>query len=250
MDEWIFPEFRNNKNRSSHFALSTQYLGTIKNRLFEHLFDTLIQTNLPSLINYTNLYTIKLRDIGTAQDFVRYLLDDYLFSKEKIIVNGILREIATITASQVFDARKPLYEGIDLEMTRAGIDYLIVFESEADSVEKLVTIKNAISRKVILRNVGTPSSNVRVIYGRFYGANQISSNGEFIELSGKPFWEFVSGDPEYYFYTIQIINEVSVMRNEEFLREYCRRLNIYTSEFIVNYCTNGEVDWSKLSNSN
>lgn len=87
------------------------------------------------------------------------------------------------------------------------------------------------------------------IVGYGYGKKKTKEGHEkfYIELAGKDFWEWLTGDTDFY---TKIINYMG-NRPDEFLKEfeeaYCKAENRMIREFTLKYCDDyGAINWDVL----
>ena len=76
-----------------------------------------------------NIYLFKAKNISTAGDLVKGILDAFLSSSEEGLFGGFLEELAIFVCGQVFDGRKSSGEGIDLEFERDETKYIVSIKS-------------------------------------------------------------------------------------------------------------------------
>ena len=89
-------------------------------------------------------------------------------------------------------------------------------------------------------------ANIQAINGCCYGRENHQDKTDYWKLCGQDFWEFISGNKNLYIDIIEPLGYKAKERNQEFLEEYGRILNLFTNEFFQNFCTNGKIDWEKL----
>lgn len=80
---------------------------------------------LSQILARKNPYLFKAKNILTAQDLVKTLLDAHLSSQEETIFGEFLEGLAVFICKQVFDGKKSSAEGIDLEFERENIRYIV-----------------------------------------------------------------------------------------------------------------------------
>ena len=81
------------------------------------------------VIKRKNPYLFKAKNINTAQDFVKTILDAFLSSQEEGIFGGFLEELAIFICSEVYGGQKSSAEGIDLEFEKDSIRYIVSIKS-------------------------------------------------------------------------------------------------------------------------
>jgi len=64
--------------------------------------------------------------------------------------------------------------------------------------------------------------------------------------SGQEFWNFISEDERLYLDIIEPLGFEAKKRNEEFQEAYSEIINIFTAEFLKEFCIKGKIDWEKL----
>jgi len=203
---------------------------------------------LKQVLKRKNPYLFKAKYIQDAHDLVKLLLDAHLSSQEETIFGKFLEKLAIFVCSQVYGGRKSSAEGIDLEFRQGETLYLISVKSgpnwgNSSQVKRMVD--NFKKAQRILR---TGQNNIRVqaINGCCYGIDQQPDKGDYLKLCGQAFWEFISGNERLYLDIIEPLGHCARERNQAFQQEYARIVNLFTQEFIQDFCADGAIDWEKL----
>lgn len=84
---------------------------------------------LSQILKRKNPYLFKAKNILTAQDLVKTLLDAHLSSQEETIFGDFLEGLAIFINGRVYGGRKSSAEGIDLEFDKDGIRYIVSIKS-------------------------------------------------------------------------------------------------------------------------
>lgn len=203
---------------------------------------------LITVLKKKNPYLFKAKNINDAHDLVKLFLDAHLSSQEETIFGEFLEKIAIFVCGQVYGGRKSSAEGIDLEFEKDGVVYIIAVKSgpnwgNSNQVKRM--IDNFKQAKRILRT-GNTNINVQAINGCCYGKTSTPDKGDYLKLCGQDFWEFISGDERLFVDIIEPFGYEAKVRNEELASEYDRALNLFTQEFMNNFCVEGVIDWEKL----
>jgi len=203
---------------------------------------------LQQILKRKNPYLFKAKNIQTAQDLVKSLLDAHLSSQEETIFGDFLESLAIFVCSQVFGGRKSAAEGIDLEFERDGVLYLVSIKSgpnwgNSSQVKRMVEDFKKAQR--ILRTSGNQKPIVAV-NGCCYGRERQPDKGDYLKLCGQAFWTLISGNDQLYIEIIEPLGHQAKQHNDAFQAEYARLLNLFTQEFLQEFCTNGQIDWPKL----
>jgi hypothetical protein len=203
---------------------------------------------LPQILKRKNPYLFKAKNINAAQDLVKLLLDAHLSSQEETIFGDFLEELAIFVCSRVYGGRKSAAEGIDLEFEKDGVLYLVSVKSgpnwgNSSQIKRMVD--NFKKAQRILRTSGNQKPVV-AINGCCYGKDNQPDKGDYQKLCGQAFWEFISGNDQLYIEIIEPLGHRAKQHNEAFQTEYARILNLFTQEFLRDFCTDGLINWPAL----
>ncbi|GAB4465030.1 MAG: PmeII family type II restriction endonuclease [Anaerolineales bacterium] len=203
---------------------------------------------LSQVLKRKNPYLFKAKDINDAHDLVKLLLDAHLSSQEETIFGEFLEKLAIFVCETVFGGRKSSAEGIDLEFVRDGVIYIVSIKSgpnwgNSSQIKRMVD--NFKQAKRILRT-GNNTANIQAVNGCCYGQQSIPDKGDYLKLCGQEFWEFISGDDRLFVDIVEPLGHQAKERNEAFLNEYARIVNVFTREFMDEFCIDGVIDWDKL----
>ncbi|MEW6029346.1 MAG: PmeII family type II restriction endonuclease [Chloroflexota bacterium] len=216
---------------------------------FHESRDASLQTlKLREVLKKKNPYLFKAKNINDAHDLVKVLLDAHLSSQEETIFGNFLEKLAIFVCGRVFDGRKSSAEGIDLEFIRDDVFYIVAVKSGpnwGNSAQIKRMIENFRQAKRILR-MGKSQLNVQSINGCCYGRTTKPDKGDYLKLCGQEFWEFISGNDRLFVNFVEPLGHQAKERNEAFLAEYARVLNLFTQEFMNDFCVDGKIDWDKL----
>jgi len=80
---------------------------------------------LKQVLQRKNPYLFKAKNILTAQDLVKTLLEAYLSSQEETIFGDFLEGLAIYICSKVYNGRKSTTEGIDLEFEKDLKEFIL-----------------------------------------------------------------------------------------------------------------------------
>ena len=84
---------------------------------------------LSKILKKKNPYLFKAKNIHTAQDLVKPLLDAHLSSQEETIFGDFLEGLAIFICEKVYKGRKSSTTGIDLEFDKDEIRYVVSIKS-------------------------------------------------------------------------------------------------------------------------
>ena len=227
----------------------TDYVAANIQVFHQKRLDNLQKLKLMNVVRQKNPYLFKAKNINTAQDFVKGILDARLSSQEETIFGGFLEELAIFICTQVYGGRKSSAEGIDLEFEKDGIRYIVSIKSgpnwgNSSQVAKLRD--NFRKAKRILRT-NVSSTNVVAVNGCCYGRDGTPDKGDYLKLCGQKFWTFISGDDNLYTDIVEPLGHQAKEKNEQFREEYDKVVNKFTAEFIGKFCdTEGNMLWEEI----
>jgi len=207
---------------------------------------------LTQVLKRKNPYLFKAKNINVAHDLVKMPLDAHLSSQEETIFGEFLEKLAIFVCEKVFDGRKSTAEGIDLEFSRDSVFYIVSIKSgpnwgNSSQIKRMV--ENFKQAKRILRT-GNAKANIQAINGCCYGQDNKPDKGDYLKFCGQDFWEFISGNDRLFIDMVEPLGYRAKERNEAFLAEYTRILNLFTKEFMDVFCVDGVIDWNKLVHFN
>jgi hypothetical protein len=203
---------------------------------------------LTQVLSRKNPYLFKAKNINDAHDLVKLILDAHLSSQEETIFGEFLEKLAIFVCGKVFGGRKSPAEGIDLEFTRENVIYIVAVKSgpnwgNSSQIKRMA--ENFKQAKRILRTSNN-KANIQAVNGCCYGRENHPDKVDYLKLCGQEFWDFISGNDRLFVDIVEPLGYRAKERNEEFFTEYSRILNLFTQEFMDNFCVDGRIDWDKL----
>jgi hypothetical protein len=204
---------------------------------------------LQTVLRRKNPYLFKAKNVITASDLVRGLLDAHLSSSEEGLFGGFLEGLAVFICTKAFNGRKSSSEGIDLEFEHERVRYIVSIKSglnwgNSSQIRRMIYNFNRAKR--VLRT-NTSLINVVAVNGCCYGKDDQPDKGEYLKLCGQRFWEFISGDELLYTSIIEPLGYRAKENNEQFEQEYGKVINKFTLEFMQSFCdTEGQIVWQRI----
>lgn len=211
--------------------------------------ESLASLKLKRVLQRKNPYLYKAKFVTSAPELVKAILDAHLSSQEEAVFGGFLESLAIFICERVFSGKKSSAEGIDLEFERKGIRYIVSIKSgpnwgNSGQIKKMR--QNFLQAKRIL-GTNTSAKNIVAVNGCCYGQESAEDKGDYLKKCGQSFWNFVSGDDEFYIAIIEPLGHKAKERNETFQIEYGKVINRFTAEFIKDFCqADGTILWDKL----
>ncbi len=209
---------------------------------------SLSQLKLEKILKRKNPYLFKAKNVMTASDLVKLLMDAHLSSQEETIFGEFLEGLAIFICGKVYRGTKSGSEGIDLEFERGGVKHIVAIKSGPNWGNSSQIKKMRSDFQRTKRTLGTNRSRINIVAvnGCCYGRDNNPEKQDYIKLCGERFWKFISGDKNLFVDIIGPLGHRAKQKNEEFLEAYSILINKFTLEFSKKFCRNGRIDWAKL----
>ena len=207
------------------------------------------ELSLKTILKKKNPYLFKAKYYVTVQDIVKSLADAFLSSAEETIFGDWMEGLAIFVNQQVYGGWKSSAKGVDLEFDKGGIRYIVSIKSGPNWGNSGQIDKLREDFKSAKRTLRTSRSNLTIeaINGCCYGKDNNPDKGDYFKYCGQDFWYFISGEETLYVDIIEPLATKAKEKNEEFQKRYAQMINVFTKEFIDEFCLeNGEIDWEKL----
>jgi hypothetical protein len=228
--------------KQSLVAFIEQQIPTFHQKRLE----SLASLKLGKVMARKNPYLFKAKNVETANQLVRLLVDAHLSSQEETVFGDFLESLAIFICQQVYGGRKSTTEGIDLEFERDGQRYLVAIKS-GPNWGNSSQIKRMLDNFRQARKILGSKQSFVAVNGCCYGRDIKPEKGNYVKLCGQNFWELVSGDDAMYTEIIEPLGHQAKKRNEDFSSEYDKVLNRFQREFLNEYCDeSGAINWPKI----
>lgn len=205
---------------------------------------------MKAVLKRKNPYLFKVKNITTAGDFIKTILDAHLSSQEETLFGGFLEGLAIYICNHVYHGGKSSAEGIDLEFEKENTKYIVSIKSgpnwgNSSQIKKMKD--NFRKAKRILGTNVASSLNVIAVNGCCYGRDNTPDKGEYLKLCGQRFWAFISGEDNLYTEIIEPLGHKAKEKNDQFFKEYSKVVNKFSLEFMKLFCDqSGEIHWKKV----
>ena len=211
--------------------------------------ESLENLKLESLLRRKNPYLFKSKDITVASDLIRSLLDAHLSSQEETLFGDFLEGLAIYVAEVVHGGQKSAATGIDLEFSVVDARYIVSIKSGPNwgNSSQIAKMRDNFVAAARLIRQGNRTANVLAVNGCCYGRNTAVDRGGYFKYCGQEFWEFISGESDFYTRIIEPLGHNAKRRNQEFGKEYGAVVNRLSRVFGFAFChDDGSIDWPKL----
>ncbi len=133
--------------------------------------ESLGDLKLKNVLKRKNPYLFKAKNVNTASELVKGILDAHLSSQEETIFGAFLENVAVHACGLAYDGVKSGIEGIDLEFSRNSERYIVSIKSgpnwgNSSQIKKMRD--NFRKAGIVLRQNGT-IRNIVAVNGCCYG---------------------------------------------------------------------------------
>ncbi|PIQ11495.1 MAG: cytosolic protein [Ignavibacteriales bacterium CG18_big_fil_WC_8_21_14_2_50_31_20] len=222
-----------------------QNIATFHEKRIQSL-DTL---KLSKVIKRKNPYLFKAKNVLTADQIIRGIVDAHISSNEETIFGDWLEGLAIFINGQVYGGYKSGINGIDLEFDNEGVRNVVNIKSGPNWGNSSQIAKMISDFKTAGKTLRTSNSGLHVVFvnGCCYGRDNNPDKGDYFKYCGQRFWEFISGDPNLYIEIIEPLGHKAKEKNDIFMESYSQIINRFTKEFTNEFCeNNGSINWKKL----
>lgn len=209
---------------------------------------SLSKLRLKSVLSRKNPYLFKAKNILTAQDLVKTLLDAHLSSQEETMFGDFLEELAIFICAKAYGGKKSSAEGIDLEFENGGVKYIVSIKSGPNwgNSRQIAKMKDDFRKAKRILGAHKSIKNIIAVNGCCYGRDNQPDKGDYLKLCGQAFWELISGNKTLYTDIIEPLGHNAKEKNDEFMKAYAKITNKFTFEFGKEFCVHGRIIWTKL----
>lgn len=204
---------------------------------------------LLQVISTKNPYLFRAKNLESASDLIKALLDARLSSAEEGLFGVFMEALAVFVAEEKCGGRKSGITGIDIELEKENVRYLIAVKSGKAwgnaTQHKKLRDNFLTALKVLKQNssIGQIQPTLGICYGRF----KTVDNGAFLHIGGQSFWHLISGHANLYKDIIEPIGYRAKDFNEDFTVKRNHALNRMVGEFVERFCfADGKIDWQKI----
>ncbi len=204
-----------------------------------------------------NPYLFKAKNIETAGDLAKSILDAFLSSQEETIFGDLMENLAIYVCREVFNGKKAeegKYRSVDLIFDRDKKTYIVGIKSGPNwgNSDQVNTMKSNLKiAKKLFRSQLKKNSIISVngcIYGRDNNPRKVNKDPylSYYKICGQSFWELISGDDQLYKKIIQPLDKEAKKRDDIFKKLYVKKINEMTKDVVNLFYTEDNLDWDKI----
>lgn len=237
--------------------LNTFIASNVIKPFYEIRLNRLESAKLSAIAKRKNPYLFKAKNIETAGDLAKSILDAFLSSQEETIFGDLMENLAIRVCREVFKGKKAeerKYRSVDLIFDRDNKTYIVGIKSGPNwgNSDQVNTMKRNLKiAKKVLRAELKKNNIVSVngcIYGRDNTPHKVNKDHDlsYYKICGQSFWELISGDDQLYKKIIQPLDKEAKKRDDVFKELYIKKINEMTKDVIDLFCTKNTLDWDKI----
>lgn len=206
------------------------------------------ELKLSKILLKKNPYLFKAKNILTAENFVRSLVNAYISSQEETMFGGFLERLAIFVCEKVYGGKKSSAEGLDLEFVKDGVIYVVAVKSGTNwgNSSQIAKMKESFRKAKQRLRTNAKKMHVEAVNGCCYGRVARTDKGEYQKIAGQEFWELISDNSDLYTHIIEPLAYQAKERNQQYENEYSRQINIFTQQFAREFCVDGVINWNKI----
>jgi len=217
----------------------------------QNRINALNKLKLTDILKRKNLYLYKAKNIQTSEELIKAVTDAYLSSQEETIFGEFLEKLAVFVSQECKNGFKSGTEGIDLEIIDDNTRYIVSIKSGPNwgNSSQIKKMSDYFAKAKKILKTQNSRVNIIAVNGCCYGKDnqQYKSAGDYYKLCGQAFWEFISGEEDFYISIIEPLGYKAKEKNEDFNTEYIKVINKFTREFLNTYfLEDGSIDWLKI----
>ncbi len=237
--------------------LNTFIASDVIQPFYKIRLDRLTGVKLSDVIKRKNPYLFKAKNIETAGDLAKNILDAFLSSQEETIFGDLMENLAVSICRQIFNGKKAeegKYRSVDLIFERDGKTYIVGIKSGpnwGNSDQVNIMKRNFKKAKALIRSEFSKEDLVAIngcMYGKDNVPHKVNRDPDlsYYKICGQAFWELISGDNELYKKLIQPLDKEAKKRDEIFKELYVKKINEMTKDVVKIFYTKNNLDWDKI----
>lgn len=231
-------------NTSYNEEAVIEAIGHSLTDFYSSLTKTLDNIDIDKILKRKNPYLYRAKGISSAGQIVDGILAAYVSSSEETVFGNTFFEPIAIIVS---GGQKAVTEGVDITVDKDNTIYSIAVKSGT-------SVFNADSRKRQEQNFQSAQKRAQQarkaylpVVGYGYGKKKVKAEKFYLELAGKDFWEWLTGDAEFYTKIVKFMGTRPDEYAKEFDEAYAKAENRMIREFTLKYCKeDGSIDWDTL----
>ena len=229
--------------------VATAAIATAIRNFYDALTNKIDRVSIRDVMRHKNPYLYRARAVVSATEIVDAVLRATVSSSEETIFGNLFFEPLALAVS---GGNKSTAQGLDIDIANPSANEIIGI-----AVKSGTSIFNSSSkkkqdedmRKARTRVQQSRGVHFKGIVGYGYGRKKSGSKGSYIfeELAGQAFWEFLTGEPDFYKKIADYMDGAPAKYAASFKEHYTLAENRLLKQFVDAFCKDdGSIDWDKL----
>jgi len=236
----------NKLNLSELYNYVEEHISTFHQKRLDYIKN---KVDFKKILEHKNPYLFKAKNILTAQDLIKGFLDAYLQSQEETLFGEFIEGLAIFVCNKIYSAKKSRLTGIDLEFEKDNKIYIVEIKAgwnwgNSSQIRQLkINFNDAIKHFKSITD-----KEIIAVNGCCFGKkkNKNPDKDGYLKICGQEFWQFITGEEDFYIEIMEPIGHKAKQKNEEFIEAYSILINKFTLEFSTHFCVDGKINWNKL----
>lgn len=230
-------------------------IARVENYVSEHIADfhearinKLKKLKIDEILRRKNPYLFKAKNLEDPCVLVESLMDAVCSSSEETLFGDWLEKLAIYVAGEVYGGAKSTTKGVDLEMDKDDVHYIISIKSGPNwsNSSSMTKQKEYFKTAQQVYRTGGNKKPCQSLIGCCYGKKN-DPYSDPIKLCGQSFWQFISDSETLYMDIIVPLGTDARNKNEAYKTEYTNIKTGLTVEFIKKYCNaDNSINWEKI----
>ena len=248
---------RNDMKKLNYERLNTFIASDVIKPFYEIRLNRLESAKLSTISKRKNPYLFKAKNIETAGDLAKSILDAFLSSQEETIFGDLMENLAIHVCHEVFGGKKAeegKYRSVDLIFDRDKKTYIVGIKSGPNwgNSDQVNTMRRNLKVAKKLLRAGLGKNNIvsvnGCIYGRDNSPHKVNKDPDlsYYKICGQSFWKLISGDDQLYKKIIQPLDKEAKKRDGVFKELYVKKINEMTKDVIELFYAKDNLDWDKI----
>ncbi|UWG98014.1 hypothetical protein LPY66_04195 [Dehalobacter sp. DCM] len=223
-----------------------QKISDLLDDFYRRRIDKIKTLKLNHALSRKNPYLYRAIGVQKASDIVEGLLSAYMSSSDEgIFGDAFFEPLAKFASGGVVSPS----EGVDVARETEASYSAIAVKSGTNVFNAQSRRRQGDDFKALENRLRKLQKHFDPVVGYCYGKKQQSKNSKaaFRELAGQAFWEFITGDSDFYLKIIQLMKDKPQEHLIEYKAAWDSAINRFTHEFIEEFCDEDyNIDWEKL----
>jgi len=218
-------------------------------QLYKQEVEHIKQVRLSDILRQADGYFLAFKRVALLDQFVREGIDRAILPTEQKLFHRLLVDLSLFVCERTHRGWKSSFTGIGLEFRAGKTHYLVSVKSRPNwgNSQQITAMKREFNKAKRILRTNAPGRKIVAICACCYGRDNKPDKGEYLNLCGQRFWEFISGNENLYTEIIEPLGHRARERNEQFAEAYAQIINKFTIEFAKDFCEeDGKINWEKL----